>query len=301
METKKIQLKNFNDRIYTVETYTIKSDRPPLDKKRPLMVVIPGGSFTHLSARESEPIAMAYMARGYNACIVNYNLLQDEGQIYPDAGLDVLSTIKYYRDHAAEYQIDPQRIVTIGFSAGGHIATGANYMADEAKYQEKYGYQEDEVRPNATILGYPLTDVHKVAFELGSQAESALPKDEKLIDTSLGVTEKTPATFIFQSWNDPIVLPTTTMAYESALYANHVQCEAHMFDIGLHGYSLATPELATEDNSWQGSRHTAKWLELSLEWLAHRFSGKNFDKNLKELAAKYEPEGYGKDADEEDY
>ena len=31
-----------------------------------------------------------------------------------DAGLDVLTTVKYFRDHAAEYHLD-QKILTIGF------------------------------------------------------------------------------------------------------------------------------------------------------------------------------------------
>ncbi|WP_201336357.1 alpha/beta hydrolase, partial [Lactobacillus nasalidis] len=85
--------------------------------------------------------------------------------------------------HAAEYQIDPDKIMTIGFSAGGHIVSAANYLAAEPKYQEKYGYEDSQVLPNATILGYPLTDVYKVAFEIGGKADDALPEDPKLVDT----------------------------------------------------------------------------------------------------------------------
>jgi acetyl esterase/lipase len=214
METKKLEIKNFNGRTYQLQTYTVKSGHAPLNKLRPLAIVVPGGSFTHLSVKEGEPVALAYVSRGFNACVVSYNLLQDEGMIYPDAGLDVLSTVNYYRERAAEYQIDPNKIVTIGFSAGGHIVSAANYLADEAEYQERYGYEGDQVRPNATILGYPLTDVHKVAFEIGGRADGALPPDPKLVDTALGVSSKTPPTFIFQSWNDPICLPTNAMAYE---------------------------------------------------------------------------------------
>ncbi|CCK84552.1 Putative uncharacterized protein [Lactobacillus equicursoris 66c] len=289
METKQIELKNFNGRTYSIATYTVKHHHQPLDKLRPLAIVVPGGSFTHLSVKESEPVALAYVARGFNACVVSYNLLQDEGKIYPDAGLDVLSTVSYYRDHAADYQIDPDKIMTIGFSAGGHIASAANYLADSPKYQKQFGYEGDQVRPNATILGYPLTDVHKVAFEIGGKADGALPDDEKLVDTALGVTPKTPPTFIFQSWNDPICLPTNAMAYEEALFKNGVKCEAHMFDTGFHGYSLATPELATNDISWQGNQHVAQWFKLSLEWLTHVFSGIDYDENKDKLTNLYMP------------
>lgn len=288
METKKLEIKNFNGRTYQLQTYTVKSSHAPLNKLRPLAIVVPGGSFTHLSVKEGEPVALAYVSRGFNACVVSYNLLQDEGKIYPDAGLDVLSTVSYYRERAAEYQIDPNKIMTIGFSAGGHIVSAANYLADEAEYQKKYGYKGDQVRPNATILGYPLTDVHKVAFEIGGRADGALPPDPKLVDTALGVSPKTPPTFIFQSWNDPICLPTNAMAYEEALFKNKVKCEAHMFDIGYHGYSLATPELSTEDIFWQGNPHTARWFNLSLEWLDHLFSGVNYDENKDKLTQLYQ-------------
>lgn len=93
METKKLEIKNFNGRTYQLQTYTVKSGHAPLNKLRPLAIVVPGGSFTHLSVKEGEPVALAYVSRGFNACVVSYNLLQDEGMIYPDAGLDVLSTV----------------------------------------------------------------------------------------------------------------------------------------------------------------------------------------------------------------
>ena len=133
-----------------------------------------------------------------------------------------------------------------------------------------------------------MTDVHKVAFEIGGRADGALPPDPKLVDTALGVSPKTPPTFIFQSWNDPICLPTNAMAYEEALFKNKVKCEAHMFDIGYHGYSLATPELSTEDIFWQGNPHTARWFNLSLEWLDHLFSGINYDENKDKLTQLYQ-------------
>lgn len=42
---------------------------------------------------------------------MEYNLVHDEGKIYPDAGLDVLTTVKYFRDRADEYHLDPERIL----------------------------------------------------------------------------------------------------------------------------------------------------------------------------------------------
>lgn len=273
MKTENLLLTNFNNRKFKVTTYVLDNLKD-LKEPKPFIIVIPGGSFDHLSARESEPVALAYAARGFNGCVMSYNLLQDEGKIYPDAGLDVLTTVKYFRKHADEYNIDPERIVTLGFSAGAHVASAANVMADSEKFKSEYNYNSDEIRPNETILGYPLTDVKKTTHQMTDADWAELPKEPELVDTALGVTDKTPSTFIFQSWDDPICLQTNSLAYAQALYEHGVNCELHMFDSGYHGYSLATPELAVKGKEWQNNPHTAKWFNLSLEWLTHRFTEK---------------------------
>ncbi len=274
MKTENLTLTNFNGRKFKIHTYTLNENPKLARQKKPLIIVIPGGSFDHLSLREGEPVALAYAARGFNAAVMEYNLLQDPGRIYPDAGLDVLSTIKYYRDHVEEYQIDPKKIVTIGFSAGGHVASAANYLANSKKFSQKYGYDSDEVRPNKTILGYPLINIDKIGFPLPDNADANMPFEAELKDTALGVTRETPATFIFQAWDDPVVLIDNSIEYIAALNKNKVECEAHLFTHGYHGFSLARPHTMEKDQVWQDNPHAAQWFKLSLEWLKQEFDEK---------------------------
>ncbi len=63
METKKLEIKNFNGRTYQLQTYTVKSGHAPLNKLRPLAIVVPGGSFTHLSVKEGEPVCQPGLQR----------------------------------------------------------------------------------------------------------------------------------------------------------------------------------------------------------------------------------------------
>ncbi len=267
MKVENLTLTNFNGRKFNIHTYTLDINPQLIEQKKPLMIVIPGGSFDHLSKREGEPVALAYLSHGYNAVVMDYNLVQDPGTIYPDAGLDVLTTVKYYRDNADKYNIDPQKIITIGFSAGGHVASSANYMANNDEFAEKYGYISKEVLPNKTILGYPLINIDQLGFAMPEGAEKELPSDAKLRDTALGVSRETPATFIFQAWDDPIVLISNSIEYIRALYANQVKCEAHLFTKGGHGFSLARPEVVERGRESQDNPHDAKWFSLSLEWL----------------------------------
>ena len=135
-----------------------------------------------------------------------YNLVQDPDKIYPDAGLDVLSTVKYFRDHADEYQLDKDKILTVGFSAGGHVVSVANNMALNKNYQTKYDFDKTDVLPNKTILGYPLIDIKKIGFPIPEDQKAKMPVEEDILDSALGVTRETPDTFIFQAWDDPVVL-----------------------------------------------------------------------------------------------
>ena len=269
MKTEKITLTNFNGRKFDIHTYML-TNIPNLHRdKKPLVIVIPGGSFNHLSARESEPVALSYNSHGYNSVVMEYNLVQDPGKIYPDAGLDVLTTIKYFRDNSEQYNIDPDKIITIGFSAGGHVASTANTMANMEKYSDKYQFNPKEVRPNATMLGYPLINIDQLGFEIPNDQKDNLPSESELRDSALGVTRETPATFIFQAWDDPIVLISNSIEYIRALYANQVSCEAHLFNHGGHGFSLARPE--TSEKDYQNNPHVAHWFDLSLEWLNNIF------------------------------
>lgn len=271
MKTENLTLTNFNQRQFDVHAYLLAANSKLVEKKRPMIIVIPGGSFNHLSEREGEPVALSYNSHGFNSAVMEYNLVQDPGNIYPDAGLDVLTTVKYFRDHAAEYNIDPAKIITIGFSAGGHVASIANNMANSDKYASKYGFSKADVLPNKTILGYPLIDIKQIGFKIPDDQTEMVPDDAFLCDSSLGVTKDTPATFIFQAWDDPVVLISNSIAYIRALHVHQVSCEAHLFDHGGHGFSLARPEVVEKGQDWQNNPHAAHWFNLSLEWLDHQF------------------------------
>ncbi|WP_294602347.1 alpha/beta hydrolase [uncultured Lactobacillus sp.] len=267
MKVNDLTLTNFNQRKFNVHTYTLGSIGELVTPEHPLAIVVPGGSFDHLSQRESEPVALAFNNRGFNSVVMEYNLVQDEGDIYPDAGLDVLTTVKYFRDHAQEYQIDPNKIVTIGFSAGGHVTSFANSMANSSKYQKEFGFKSEEVLPNKTILGYPLINLTKIGFDIPEDEQDKVPQDEFIKDSSLGVTTNTPATFIFHAWDDPVVLVTNTFEYAAALHDNKVPCEVHIFNRGGHGFSLARKDMVVKGREWQENPHAAHWFELAQEWL----------------------------------
>lgn len=267
MKIENLTITNFNHRKFKIHTYILDHNAELVEQKHPLAIVVPGGSFNHLSKREGEPVAIAFNNQGFNSVVMEYNLVQDPGKIYPDAGVDVLSVVKYFRDHADEYHIDPQRIVTIGFSAGGHVVSVANNMALSKQYQNKYNFNKEDVLVNKTILGYPLINIKKIGFDIPEDQKEKMPLEAELLDSALGVTRETPNTFIFQAWDDPVVLIDNAIEYITALNKNNVKTEVHLFNHGYHGFSLARHHVQTKGYEWQENTHAAHWFDLALEWL----------------------------------
>ena len=84
-------------------------------RKRPAILILPGGGYEFLSEREAEPIALHYLAEGYNAFVLYYTC----NERYPAALRDAAYALYKIRMRAEEFGIDPHKIAVIGSSAGG--------------------------------------------------------------------------------------------------------------------------------------------------------------------------------------
>ena len=84
---------------------------------RPAIVVCPGGGYVYCANSEGEPVAMGFAARGFHTFVLRYSTGHDCAGFKPLK--EVSWVIGYIREHAAEWHIDPNKIVTCGFSAGG--------------------------------------------------------------------------------------------------------------------------------------------------------------------------------------
>ena len=120
-----------------------QSPKMPNAAIRPAMLVVPGGGYQYCSDREGEPVALAYMAQGFNAFVLRYTA--DATTPIDKALQDGAAAMDYLRANAAELEIDPQQIAAIGFSAGGHLVASLGTLLPKAQ------------RPNALVLGYAAT------------------------------------------------------------------------------------------------------------------------------------------------
>ena len=91
---------------------------------RPAVIVCPGGGYVYCSPREGEPIALRYAAKGFHAFVLRYSTGFDAKDFAPWKEVDW--AVGLLREKAEEWHIDPGKIATCGFSAGGHLAATAS-------------------------------------------------------------------------------------------------------------------------------------------------------------------------------
>jgi len=237
-----------------------QSPKMPNAAIRPAMLVVPGGGYQYCSDREGEPVALAYMAQGFNAFVLRYTA--DATTPIDKALQDGAAAMDYLRANAAELEIDPQQIAAVGFSAGAHLAASTALLWDAAPVQQALGITGTEARPNAVVLGYPVITSGKFAHR--GSFENLCGADEALLQTmSLEnqVRPDVPPFFIWHTVEDQAVPVENSLLLAGALKENNVPFELHLFTHGGHGSSTCTNEVNTPN------KHNNAWLPLCMGWL----------------------------------
>lgn len=228
----------------SVTTYIIENnDEIDRNRRRPVIIICPGGAYGFKSFREAEPVALRMMALGFNACVLDYSVAPMD---FPAAFMDLCEAVFYIRSHADELNSDPEKIVVCGFSAGGHLAASLGVWWDSGMVEQYLPYKREEVRPNAMLLGYPVISSGKFAHQgsianlLGSKFGLSELMDKVSLEKN--VSSSTPPTFIWHTANDDLVPAQNSMLFASALAEHEVAFESHIFRSGCHGLSLASRE-----------------------------------------------------------
>lgn len=131
------------------------SDQIQTDRRRPAVIICPGGAYLRISDQEAEAVALRFAASGFHAFVLYYSV--GEAARMPRPMQEIGWAISTVRDHAAEWYIDPDKVAVCGFSAGGHLCATASTKWREIG--ELLGIPPTLVRPDAALLCYPSTDL----------------------------------------------------------------------------------------------------------------------------------------------
>ena len=104
----------------------------PALANRPGVIVIHGGGWVQGDKeRTLEEFCLPFIRQGFVVANVEYRLAKAAPA--PAAVNDVLHAAQWFHDHAAQYRVDPKRILAAGDSAGGHLALMVGMMPASVK------------------------------------------------------------------------------------------------------------------------------------------------------------------------
>lgn len=242
--------------IPTLTAYPVK------DGSGAAIVVCPGGGYEFLAAdHEGIQVAEWLNQNGINAFVLKYRLGSD-GYKHPSMLQDVSRAIRTVRSEAADWNIDPDRIGVMGFSAGGHLASTMITHFDGGDPRSNDPIEHVSSRPDIGILCYPVITMGEFTHEgsrrnlLGEHPASELIE---LLSNEKQVKDDTPPTFLWHTAEDTVVPVENSLLFAQALAARKIPFALHIFEKGQHGMGLGSDAYAPDQ------RHP--WADDLLYWL----------------------------------
>lgn len=212
---------------------------PATAASRAAMVICAGGGYGCRMDYEGPQVGQWMAAHGVAGVVLRYRL----GPRYnhPAQMTDVLRAIRFVRVHAARWNIDPQRIGIMGFSAGGHLAgTAATHFA-AGDPTSPDPIERVSSRPALQVLLYPVITMGPHTHA-GSRTNLLGPTPSAelidLLSNEKHVTRETPPAFLYHSTEDQAVPVINSDAYAAALKAAAVPCMYIRGAFGPHGGSI---------------------------------------------------------------
>lgn len=204
------------------------------------VIICPGGGYGILAVEhEGRDFARFLCENGVAAAVLSYRMPNGVHQIPLE---DVKESFAKIRKFARSWNLNPNKVGIMGFSAGGHLAATASVR----------------LKPAFTVLFYPVISsddavIHKGSFVALCAGDSSL---YDYYSAEKHVTRRTPQALLFHSANDTGVPIANSELYRDALLANGVAAKLLTFNDGGHGWGF--------NKSFSG--HQKMKTEL-IEWL----------------------------------
>lgn len=229
--------------------------RPAQKRSRAAVLVLPGGGYVAVAMDlEGTEICDWVTQQGLTCIVLKYRTPQawrrDENRIgqMPDVLLplqDAQRAMGLLRQHAADYDIDPDRIGVIGFSAGAHLAAAIS-NAEARTYDLIDAADQLPARPNFAVLLYT-----------GRLWDEAAPRSSLTLAPWVEISPNAPPTLLIHAMNDPVDNVRHPMAYGLALHEAGVPVDMRFFAGGCHAFGLRP----TDDPI------TTQWPGMVLQWM----------------------------------
>ncbi|MBS5794172.1 MAG: alpha/beta hydrolase [Clostridiales bacterium] len=229
----------------TITPYLVDEEDDEI-KKRGAMLLLPGGGYGFCSD-EGEKMARWLNFFGVNAFVLKYRVAPYK---HPAPIIDAKRAIRYIRYNADKFNIDPNKVGVLGFSAGGHLAGCVAEFFDKFEQENKDEIDKVCAKPDLTVLCYPVVSLCESYAHEGS-ANNLVGEDnelKKMLSLEKNVREDMPEMFLWHTLEDTAVNAVNTLELGVALKNKNVPYSLHIFNKGAHGSVLA--ENIEETKQW---------------------------------------------------
>ena len=236
------------------------------ERKRKALIICPGGGYEYCSEREAEPVALRFAGAGFACFVLRYSVYRKK---FPTALLELASAVKYVRDNSKEFDIDKDKIIVMGFSAGGHLAASMATMWNSTTLANALECDPDYLRVNGSVLCYPVITSGQFTHEgsiLNLIGEGDANEElREFLSLERHIDENTPPTFLWHCADDGCVPVENSLLYMAELSKNKIPFEAHIYPEGGHGLALCNDVTAT----WEGHFQSVceGWADLAIDFI----------------------------------
>lgn len=244
----------------------VYADDVPGDYTRRALLVIPGGGYAIVcSAREGEPIGVAFAPYGFNYFVLHYSVKGKK--TFPAQLIQASKAVAHIKDHAAEYHIDPNEVFAVGFSAGAHLTACLGTIWHLPAIYEATGIPYAYNKPKGVMLIYPVISAyyHVGSFKNLYGKETITDEERDAVSLEKHVDENSCPAYLFHTANDPVVNVNNSLKLAEAYAAAKVPFELHVYPDGPHGVGLAN-EITACGNPAYINPHLDRWAKDAAKW-----------------------------------
>lgn len=224
----------------------------------PIIVAIHGGGWRGGSKTGYGREVARLAPRGYVVVAITYRLTKDGEPSWPANIEDVRSAVRWIRTHASDYHADPDRIVAMGASAGGHLAallgtcpddpTRAQAPVDSGRTEAATPAPEPSARVQAVVDFYGPVDLVAIARHSPRAAEPVvsllggpieqMPARYEAASPAWHVSCDTPPMLLVHGQHDAQVPLAQSEALDRALARAGVRHRLVVVPGAVHGFGL---------------------------------------------------------------
>lgn len=245
--------------------------------QRPAVIVLPGGAYSFLADHEAEPVALTFLREGFNTFLLRYSV--GDACTYPEILEEISRAIYTVRIHAKEWNINPNAIVLMGFSAGACLCAMSATQWNTPGLAERLGVPAESIRPDAAVISYGAWDntntIQKDPKYYNPNAAKIAQDCTPELDFINYVGPHVPPLFLWHNRYDKFVPAVNPVMLAGKMLEYDLPFELHLFQGGQHGMSVCN-NLSTYRGEakahCEAAPQVGMWVELCTCWINQLFN-----------------------------